>query len=121
MNVQMFSNPVVQNNLNLLRERGITVMAPGEGQLACRTEGKGRLPEPAEILEQARILLTDQDLTGMKILVSAGPTEEPIDPVRFISNRSSGKMGYALARVAAARGAEVILVSGPSSQASPRG
>ena len=121
MNVQMFQNPAVQDNLNRLRERGIRVMAPGEGQLACRTEGKGRLPEPVEILEQARILLTPQDLAGIKILVTAGPTEEPIDPVRFITNRSSGKMGYALARAAADRGAEVILVSGPSSLNTPLG
>ncbi|HIJ39686.1 MAG TPA: bifunctional phosphopantothenoylcysteine decarboxylase/phosphopantothenate--cysteine ligase CoaBC [Deltaproteobacteria bacterium] len=121
MNVQMFQNPAVQDNLNRLRERGIRVMAPGEGQLACRTEGKGRLPEPVEILEQARILLTPQDLLGIKILVTAGPTEEPIDPVRFITNRSSGKMGYALARAAADRGAEVILVSGPSSLNTPPG
>ena len=121
MNVQMFQNPAVQDNLNRLRERGIRVMAPGEGQLACRTEGKGRLPEPVEILEQARILLTPQDLLGIKILVTAGPTEEPIDPVRFITNRSSGKMGYALARAAADRGAEVILVSGPSSLNTPLG
>ena len=121
MNVQMFQNPVVQDNLNRLRERGISVMAPGEGQLACRAEGKGRLPEPVEILEQARILLTPRDLAGIKILVTAGPTEEPIDPVRFITNRSSGKMGYALARVAAARGAQVILVSGPSFLNAPAG
>ncbi len=121
MNVKMFLNPVVQDNLNRLRERGMVVMAPGEGPLACRTEGKGRLPEPAEILEQARHLLTPRDLAGMKILVTAGPTEEPIDPVRFITNRSTGKMGYALAGAGAARGAEVILISGPTSLKSPLG
>jgi len=121
MNDRMFMNPAVQENLRVLRERGMTVLEPGEGGLACGTEGPGRLPEPAHILEQARILLSEQDLSGRKILVSAGPTVEPIDPVRFISNRSSGKMGYALARAAARRGAEVVLVSGPTRLNPPPG
>jgi len=121
MNDQMFMNPAVQENLRVLRERGMKVLEPGEGGLACGTEGPGRLPEPAHILEQARILLSEQDLSGRKILVSAGPTAEPIDPVRFISNRSSGKMGYALARAAARRGAEVVLVSGPTALTPPPG
>ncbi|MFO7599465.1 MAG: bifunctional phosphopantothenoylcysteine decarboxylase/phosphopantothenate--cysteine ligase CoaBC [Candidatus Desulfacyla sp.] len=121
MNDRMFMNPAVQENLRVLRERGMTVLEPGEGGLACGTEGPGRLPEPAHILEQARILLSEQDLSGRKILVSAGPTAEPIDPVRFISNRSSGKMGYALARAAARRGAEVVLVSGPTVLTPPPG
>jgi len=121
MNDRMFMNPAVQENLRVLRERGMKVLEPGEGGLACGTEGPGRLPEPAHILEQARILLSEQDLSGRKILVSAGPTAEPIDPVRFISNRSSGKMGYALARAAARRGAEVVLVSGPTALTPPPG
>jgi phosphopantothenoylcysteine decarboxylase/phosphopantothenate--cysteine ligase len=89
-------------------------MEPGEGELACRTEGPGRLPEPEDIMEQARILLSQQDLSGLRILVTAGSTIEPIDPVRYLTNRSSGKMGYALARTARHRGAEVTLVSGPT-------
>ncbi len=121
MNSQMFINPSVQDNLNLLRERAVTVMEPGEGPLACRTEGPGRLPEPEEIMEQARILMTPQDLSGLKVLVTAGPTVEPMDPVRYITNRSTGKMGYALARAARQRGAEVVLVSGPTSLRQPFG
>lgn len=121
MNSQMFANPSVQDNLRLLRERAITVMEPGEGSLACNTEGPGRLPEPEEIMELARILMTPQDLSGLKVLVTAGPTIEPIDPVRHITNRSSGKMGYALARAAKQRGASVILVSGPTSLKPPFG
>ena len=96
-------------------------MEPGQGALACGTEGPGRLPEPDEILQQARKLLSDQDLSGLKILITAGPTTEPIDPVRYISNRSSGKMGYALARAATLRGADVILVSGPTDLNPPPG
>jgi len=121
MNDRMFMNPAVQENLKVLRERGMTVLEPGHGGLACGTEGPGRLPEPIEIVEQARVLLSEQDLFGCKIMVSAGPTVEPIDPVRYISNRSSGKMGYALARAAARRGAQVILVSGPTSLKPPTG
>ncbi len=121
MNSQMFLNPAVQDNLRLLRDRGITVMEPGEGQLACNTEGPGRLPEPEDILEQAEILLTPQDLIGLKILVTAGATAEPIDPVRYITNRSTGKMGYALARAATRRGAAVTLVSGPTALDPPYG
>ncbi len=121
MNTRMFENPAVQDNLDLLKKRGFIIMEPGQGALACGTEGPGRLPEPDEILEQARKLLSDQDLAGLKILVTAGPTTEPIDPVRYISNRSSGKMGYALARAAAYRGADVILVSGPTDLVPPPG
>ena len=121
MNTRMFENPVVQDNLDLLKKRGFIIMEPGQGALACGTEGPGRLPEPDEILQQARKLLSDQDLSGLKILVTAGPTTEPIDPVRYISNRSSGKMGYALAGAAARRGADVILVSGPTSLPPPPG
>ncbi|MFH1349488.1 MAG: bifunctional phosphopantothenoylcysteine decarboxylase/phosphopantothenate--cysteine ligase CoaBC [Pseudomonadota bacterium] len=119
MNSHMFLNPAVQNNIRYLRERAYRVMEPVEGELACKTEGPGRLPEPEDIVEHARILLSQKDLSGLNILVTAGATEEPIDPVRFITNRSSGKMGYALARAARRRGAHVILVSGPSSQRPP--
>ena len=121
MNSQMFQNPAVQDNLRVLKARGITVMEPGEGQLACHTEGPGRLPEPEDIMEQAFILISPQDLSGLKILVTAGPTVEPIDPVRYITNRSSGKMGYALARAARRRGASVTLVSGPTRLKPPYG
>jgi phosphopantothenoylcysteine decarboxylase / phosphopantothenate---cysteine ligase len=121
MNDRMFMNPAVQDNLSVLRKRGFIVFEPGRGELACGTSGPGRLPEPVEILERAKSLLSEQDLAGRKILVSAGPTVEPIDPVRYISNRSSGKMGYALARAAARRGAEVILISGPTSLKAPPG
>jgi len=121
MNTRMFENPAVQENLDLLKKRGFIIMEPGQGALACGTEGPGRLPEPDEILQQARKLLSDQDLSGLKILITAGPTTEPIDPVRYISNRSSGKMGYALARAATLRGADVILVSGPTDLNPPPG
>jgi phosphopantothenoylcysteine decarboxylase/phosphopantothenate--cysteine ligase len=114
MNAQMFMNPAVQKNIRELKQRGFFLMEPSEGELACGTEGPGRLPEPAEILEQARILLSQQDLSGLRILITAGPTVEPIDPVRYITNRSSGKMGYALAGAARRRGADVMLVSGPT-------
>jgi phosphopantothenoylcysteine decarboxylase/phosphopantothenate--cysteine ligase len=105
----------------LLRERGLSVMEPAEGELACRTEGPGRLPEPAEIAEEARVLLSKQDLSKLAILVTAGPTEEPLDPVRYFTNRSSGKMGYAIAKAAKYRGARVTLVSGPTSLKVPTG
>jgi phosphopantothenoylcysteine decarboxylase/phosphopantothenate--cysteine ligase len=121
MNSRMFLNPAVQANLVLLRERGYEVMEPGEGGLACRTEGPGRLPEPEDILEEARRLLTIPDLAGMRLLVTAGPTIEPLDPVRFMTNRSSGRMGYAVARAARMRGGAVTLVSGPTSLAPPCG
>lgn len=120
MNSRMFMNPVVQNNIRLLTERGFLVMQPDEGELACGTEGPGRLPEPEDIVEEAVILLSEQDLSGLRILVTAGATVEPMDPVRYLTNRSSGKMGYALARAARMRGAEVILVSGPTNLPPPR-
>lgn len=121
MNTQMFLNPAVQQNIRTLRERGFILMEPEEGELACRTEGLGRLPEPEKILEQAAALLSPQDLSGLSILVTAGATIEPIDPVRYLTNRSSGKMGYALARAAGQRGASVTLVSGPTGIKSPNG
>ena len=120
MNNRMYLNPAVQENLRLLRTRGCVIMDPAEGDLACRTEGPGRLPEPGEIVEEARMLLSDQDLAGVRILVTAGATLEPLDPVRYMSNRSSGKMGYALARAARRRGARVTLVSGPTALKPPR-
>jgi phosphopantothenoylcysteine decarboxylase/phosphopantothenate--cysteine ligase len=119
MNSRMFLNPAVQDNTRILKERGYSLMDPEKGELACRTEGPGRLPEPEDILEQAKILISEQDLSGLKILVTAGATLEPLDPVRYLTNRSSGKMGYALARAARQRGAEVTLVSGPSSLRPP--
>jgi phosphopantothenoylcysteine decarboxylase/phosphopantothenate--cysteine ligase len=121
MNSQMFINPAVQTNLGLLRERGYEVMEPAEGGLACGTEGPGRLPEPEDILEEARRLTAIQDLAGMRFLVTAGPTIEPLDPVRYMTNRSSGRMGYAIARAARMRGGRVTLVSGPTSLKQPAG
>ncbi len=120
MNVHMFSNPAVQDNIKILRERGYFIMDPGEGELACGTEGAGRLPEPEEILDQSKVLLSKGDLSGMRILVTAGPTMEAIDPVRYITNRSSGKMGYALADAARLRGADVTLISGPTALNPPK-
>lgn len=120
MNVHMFSNPAVQDNIKILRERGYFIMDPGEGELACGAEGAGRLPEPEEILDQSKVLLSKGDLSGMRILVTAGPTIEAIDPVRYITNRSSGKMGYALADAARLRGADVTLISGPTALKPPK-
>jgi len=121
MNDQMFQNPAVQDNLALLQKRGFFVMSPDSGELACGSDGPGRLPDPANILEQALVLLSEQDLKGLKIMVTAGPTTEYIDPVRYITNRSSGKMGYALALAALRRGAKVVLISGPTHLKPPPG
>ncbi len=120
MNSRMYLNPAVQENLRILKARGCAIMEPEAGELACRTEGPGRLPEPEDIVEEARMLLSKQDLSGLRILVTAGATLEPLDPVRYMSNRSSGKMGYALARAARMRGAKVTLVSGPTALKPPR-
>ncbi|WAH35500.1 bifunctional phosphopantothenoylcysteine decarboxylase/phosphopantothenate--cysteine ligase CoaBC [Alicyclobacillus dauci] len=115
MNVHMYDHPAVQHNLGILRERGVIVMDPGEGPLACGYTGKGRMPEPEDITSVIEALLSEsRDLLGLRIVITAGPTVEDIDPVRYLSNRSSGKMGYALARQAVARGASVTLVSGPT-------
>jgi phosphopantothenoylcysteine decarboxylase/phosphopantothenate--cysteine ligase len=120
MNTAMWQNPATQANVAALRARGVVVMEPEEGELACGETGAGRLPEPARIAEEAHYLLARRhDLDSETVLVTAGPTREPIDPVRFLSNRSSGKMGYALAEAAAWRGARVILVSGPVELAPP--
>jgi phosphopantothenoylcysteine decarboxylase/phosphopantothenate--cysteine ligase len=115
MNVNMWENPALRKNIQTLHERGCHLMEPGEGELACHWYGKGRLPELNEVTERMEDLLTPKDLKGEKILITGGPTQEPMDPVRFLTNRSSGKMGYALAKVARRRGAEVILISGPTS------
>ena len=117
MNCQMYDNPISQNNLKKLADYGFIIMQPGRGYLACGTSGIGRLPEPAEIISFTKNFISHKegDLKGLKILVTAAGTREPIDPVRFVGNRSSGKMGYAVAQAAAERGADVVLVSGPSS------
>ena len=120
MNVHMLSNPAVRENIRILRDRGYFVMDPAEGELACGTTGAGRLPEPADIIQQSKMLLSDGDLSGLRILITAGPTIEAIDPVRYITNRSSGKMGYALAAAASLRGAEVTLISGPTHLTPPK-
>ncbi|MFW5995791.1 MAG: bifunctional phosphopantothenoylcysteine decarboxylase/phosphopantothenate--cysteine ligase CoaBC [Halanaerobiaceae bacterium] len=113
MNVNMYNNPAVQDNLTLLEERGIYIITPDSGLLACGYSGKGRLPQPEVLVEEVEYLVTGDDLEPKKILVTAGPTREPLDPVRYLSNYSSGKMGYALARAAVSRGARVKLISGP--------
>ncbi len=121
MNVHMYENPILQENLRKLRRLGYHVMEPAEGFLACGYEGKGRLPDAEKIAEAIGGLLKNSDLGGEKLLISAGPSREPLDPVRYISNRSSGKMGYALARAAVRRGAEVTLISGPTALEPPAG
>lgn len=121
MNAKMYANGIVQQNLAGLVSRGHAVLEPGYGELACRVEGRGRLAEPLEIAEEIESMLTEKDLRKERILVTAGPTQEPFDPVRFISNHSSGKMGYALARSARQRGATVTLVSGPTALSAPQG
>lgn len=121
MNSVMYENSATQENIEKLIKRGCVVMRPEEGELACNTEGPGRLPDPANIAEQALSMLSSKDLSGLKILITAGPTQEPIDPVRYITNRSSGRMGYALARAAVMRGASVELISGPTALTPPMG
>ncbi|MFH0900394.1 MAG: bifunctional phosphopantothenoylcysteine decarboxylase/phosphopantothenate--cysteine ligase CoaBC [Pseudomonadota bacterium] len=122
MNTRMWENPLVQQNVRRLVELGIVkVIGPAEGELACGVIGAGRMAEPADVVEEAGQILTEKDMTGRRLLVTAGPTREAIDPVRYVSNRSSGRMGYALAKAAAARGAMVSLVSGPTTLRSPRG
>jgi len=121
MNVNMWENPITQHNLRRLIDRGMRTVGPGSGFLACQWIGPGRMAEPADIVEAAVRVLTPQDLAGVTLVISAGPTREPVDPVRFLSNRSSGKMGYALATAAARRGAAVRLVSGPVELTAPLG
>lgn len=114
MNTKMYENPVTQDNLNILRHYGWEVVEPASGYLACGAVGKGKLPEP-EVLLQVILhdLAHEKDMMGKKVLVTAGPTQEALDPVRYLTNHSSGKMGYAIAQAAARRGAQVTLVSGP--------
>lgn len=113
MNTQMFENPIVQDNLKKLEYYGYEVIQPAVGLLACKDVGKGKMPEPETLLEYIlQEVAYEKDLKGKKILVTAGPTHEPIDPVRYLTNHSSGKMGYAIAKVCSMRGAEVTLVSG---------
>jgi phosphopantothenoylcysteine decarboxylase/phosphopantothenate--cysteine ligase len=122
MNTAMWEHPATVRNLEILRERGHRILDPDDGRLACGTVGPGRLPDPARIAAIAAGMLNQRhDLDNETVLITAGPTREPLDPVRFISNRSSGKMGYALAEAAAARGARVVLISGPVYLAAPEG
>lgn len=122
MNNNMWTHPATQENLATLRKRGHVIVEPDEGLLACGTTGPGRLAEPERIAGVvANLTLHSRDLEGETVLITAGPTQEPLDPVRFISNRSSGKMGYALAEAASDRGAQVVLVSGPVALAPPQG
>ncbi|MBW1892359.1 MAG: bifunctional phosphopantothenoylcysteine decarboxylase/phosphopantothenate--cysteine ligase CoaBC [Deltaproteobacteria bacterium] len=115
MNTHMYESRPVQRNLNTLEADGYIIIEPEEGELACGTTGAGRLPEPHYIADRLISTMFPSDLKGKKVLVSAGPTREPIDPVRYISNHSSGKMGYAVARAGEYRGADVTLISGPTS------
>ena len=120
MNTQMFENPIVQDNLKKLEHYGYEVIQPAVGLLACKDVGAGKMPEPETLLEYIlREVAYEKDLKGKKILVTAGPTQEPIDPVRYLTNHSSGKMGYAIAKVCSMRGAEVTLVSGKTAIKSP--
>lgn len=122
MNTNMWAHSTVQDNIRTLAERGVRIIPPGVGELACGDEGKGRLAELDLIIEAASELLHEAgDMNGLRILVTAGPTRESIDPVRFISNPSSGKMGFAIAEAARGRGAVVTLISGPTSLADPDG
>jgi phosphopantothenoylcysteine decarboxylase / phosphopantothenate---cysteine ligase len=122
MNTNMWEHEATQQNLAILRQRGHTIVEPGVGHLACGMTGPGRLAEPALIAAAVNALLQPvKDLEGETVLITAGPTQEPLDPVRYLTNRSSGKMGYALAEAALSRGARVILVSGPVQLAPPRG
>ena len=113
MNTDMFENPATQDNLDILRDYGFEIIEPAYGMLACGVEGKGKMPEPDVLISYVEQWISkDKDMAGLNVLVTAGPTEEAVDPVRFITNHSSGKMGYALARMATRRGANVTLVSG---------
>jgi phosphopantothenoylcysteine decarboxylase/phosphopantothenate--cysteine ligase len=120
MNTRMYDNPVTQDNLETLRRYGWEVIEPASGRLACGAVGRGKMPEPEDLLEAVdHAIAYDKDLSGVRILVTAGPTQEAVDPVRYLTNHSSGRMGYAIARAAAWRGAEVTLVSGPTALKKP--
>ena len=121
MNTRMYLNPVVQDNLKILEKYGMEVVTPASGYLACGDTGEGKMPEPEALYEAIVKALTPKDMAGRKVLVTAGPTQEKFDPVRYISNHSSGKMGYAIARAAMLRGAEVTLVSGKTALQPPMG
>jgi phosphopantothenoylcysteine decarboxylase / phosphopantothenate---cysteine ligase len=124
MNTNMWNHPATQVNLHMLRERGHVLIEPEDGSLACGTVGTGRLAEPSKIADAVAALFKENcrpDLDGETILITAGPTQEPLDPVRYLTNRSSGKMGFALAEAALARGARVILISGPVNLKPPKG
>lgn len=121
MNTRMYENPVVQDNLCTLEHYGWTVIGAESGHLACGDDGAGKMPEPSVLFEYLeRAIAYEKDMTGRKVLVTAGPTQEALDPVRFLTNHSSGKMGYAIAKAAMLRGAEVTLVSGPVALEAPR-
>ena len=120
MNTRMYENPVTQDNLETLRRYGWEIVEPASGRLACGAVGMGKMPEPEELLEAVdHAVRYEKDLAGLRLLVTAGPTREALDPVRFLSNHSSGKMGYAVARAASDRGAEVTLVTGPTALKPP--
>ena len=120
MNTAMYENPVTQDNLALLRRYGWEVIAPASGRLACGAVGAGKLPEPEELLQYIlRVVGMPHDLEGKHILITAGPTQEALDPVRYLTNHSTGKMGYAIAKMAMLRGAEVTLISGPTNLPHP--
>ncbi len=121
MNTNMYTNPIVKENIEKLKGQGYEFIKPGSGRLACGDYGEGKMAEPIDIVEYVVNSLTNRQLEGKKIIVTAGPTIEPIDPVRYITNFSSGKMGYALAKEAKSRGAEVILISGPTNLSPPSG
>lgn len=121
MNTRMYESPITQDNLQTLRKYGFTVIEPATGHLACGDTGAGKMPEPEELCDWLlQAIQCEKDLAGKKILVTAGPTREALDPVRYLTNRSSGKMGYAVAKAAARRGAEVTLVTGPTELPPPR-
>lgn len=121
MNTRMYENPVTQDNLALLRRYGWEIVEPASGRLACGAVGKGKMPEPEELLETVLHALSHaKDMEGLKVLVTAGPTQEALDPVRYLTNHSSGKMGYAIAKAAARRGAQVTLITGPTALERPR-
>ena len=120
MNTNMYENAVTQDNLDLLRKYNWDVIEPASGRLACGAVGKGKMPEPEQLVQHIlRYIAMPHDLAGKKVLITAGPTQESIDPVRYLTNHSTGKMGYALARMALLRGAEVTLISGPTNLAAP--
>jgi len=121
MNVNMWEHPATRHNMEILRQRGVRAIGPEVGELACGWEGAGRMSEPEAIAAEAELLLGSRDLEGEVVLVSAGGTREPIDSVRYLGNRSSGKMGFAIATEAARRGASVVLVAGPTPLATPQG